>query len=105
VATTGSDDARRRDEGAMGMSAGLAQMGEATVGEAMMVDAGQDWGRAQSSMNRRRQRPRWEGGGKMKRVKRQASEVKKERRGAETRPKRVLCWMAAPMPSSSASTW
>jgi hypothetical protein len=41
----------------------------------------------------------------MKRVERQASEVKKERRGAEAGPKRVLCWMVAPMPLSSASTW
>lgn len=38
----GSDDARWCDEGAMGMSVGLARMGEATVGEAMMVDVGQD---------------------------------------------------------------
>jgi hypothetical protein len=41
-----------------------------------------------------------EGGGKRRRVGQQANEDKKERR-VEAEPKRVLRWMAAPMPSSS----
>lgn len=45
-----------------------------------------------------------EGGGKRRRVGQQANEDKKERR-VEAGPKRVLRWMAAPMPSSSATTW